>query len=179
MFAMVVFGGMETTFADIAYTFTRINVPGAIDTCAFGINDTGQIVGTFVDSTMANHGFLYSGGSFTTIDVRRATGTFAQGINNRRQIVGWFLDTSGNYHGFVHTCGHSTTIDVPGATLTEPLGSTIAARSWENSKTRLGSMASSLHPQSFLSLGSLPLLAGCLIGLAVVLKRRSVLVLRK
>jgi uncharacterized membrane protein len=37
--------------------FTIINVPGASDTAAEGINSLGQIVGSFADST-GRHGFL-------------------------------------------------------------------------------------------------------------------------
>ena len=39
------------------FSFTQIDVPGAIFTEAFGINDAGQIVGGFNDST-GSHGFL-------------------------------------------------------------------------------------------------------------------------
>src|SRR4051794_21794055 len=49
-------------------SFTTIEVPGAYLTYANGINDVGQIVGGFADST-GFHGFLDSGGSFTTIDL--------------------------------------------------------------------------------------------------------------
>ncbi len=39
------------------WQFTQIDVPGASRTQASGINDRGEIVGFFRDST-ANHGFL-------------------------------------------------------------------------------------------------------------------------
>ena len=41
-----------------AYTFTTLDVSGAANTRAFGINDLGQIVGFFNTST-EGHGFLY------------------------------------------------------------------------------------------------------------------------
>src|SRR3954452_23859096 len=64
------------------FSFTQIDVPGAIDTSAF-INDAGQIVGLFVDSTFVTHSFLNTSGSFTPIDVPGATfGTQALGIND-------------------------------------------------------------------------------------------------
>ena len=40
-----------------SFTFTPIDVPGAISTEASGINPSGQIVGTYNDST-GEHGFL-------------------------------------------------------------------------------------------------------------------------
>src|SRR3954464_12873531 len=71
------------------FSFTQIDVPGAFATEAFGINDAGQIVGGFTDST-GDHGFLDTGGSFTQIDVPGASlpfpGTQAFGINDAGQI---------------------------------------------------------------------------------------------
>jgi probable HAF family extracellular repeat protein len=62
-------------------------------TRAQGINDQGQIVGFYVDSSGATHGFLYSGGAYTTLDDPLGTGgTFAQGINDQGQIVGSYID---------------------------------------------------------------------------------------
>ena len=40
------------------FSFTQIDVPGAFGTRAHGINDAGQIVGQFFDSTISIHGFL-------------------------------------------------------------------------------------------------------------------------
>jgi hypothetical protein len=53
------------------YSFTQIDVPGASLTIAWDINDLGQIVGNFNNSTLGQngHGFLDTGGSFTQIDV--------------------------------------------------------------------------------------------------------------
>src|SRR5215471_6289584 len=86
---MVVFGGVETAFADTTYSFTTIDIPGA-DTYAQGINSSGQIVGGFRDTSGRAHGFLDTGGSLTTIDVPGALDTYAYGINNSGQIVGSF-----------------------------------------------------------------------------------------
>ncbi len=43
--------------ATATFVFTPLDVPGATDTIAFGINDAGQIVGFFSDAT-GRHGFL-------------------------------------------------------------------------------------------------------------------------
>jgi probable HAF family extracellular repeat protein len=94
-------------------TFQVIDVPGAFVTSARGINDAGQIVGSFDDGT-GIHGFLLSDGGFTTIDVPGAFVTSARGINNSGQIVGSFDDADGT-HGFLLSGGGFTTIDVPGA----------------------------------------------------------------
>jgi hypothetical protein len=89
MFAMVVFGGIGTAFADSIYSFTTIDVPGATATAVTGINGSGQIVGWFGSppSGLAR-GFVDTGGSFTTIDVPGTTVTQALRINDSGQIVG-------------------------------------------------------------------------------------------
>ena len=51
------------------YTYTTIDDSlGARGTLAFGINASGQIVGTYIDANSRDHGFLYSGGIYTTLD---------------------------------------------------------------------------------------------------------------
>jgi uncharacterized membrane protein len=100
-----------------AFTFTKIDVPfaGAGVTQASGINNSGQIVGTFGPGTIGQvieaHGFLYSGGIFSQIDVPfpGVTVTVAFGINNAGQIVGAY---SGG-HGFLDDGGAFTPIDAP------------------------------------------------------------------
>jgi hypothetical protein len=93
---------------------TTIDVPGAVGTVAWGINDTGQSVGDFYDAFELEHGFMDMGGNFTTIDVPGAFGTYATGITDG-QIVGSFYNLSGVHHGFVDAGDSFITIDVPGA----------------------------------------------------------------
>jgi hypothetical protein len=71
LFGIVALGGVETAWADVVYSFTTIDVPGASGTNAYEINDSGQIVGSY----SARDGFLDSNGMFTTIDVPGATTT--------------------------------------------------------------------------------------------------------
>jgi probable HAF family extracellular repeat protein len=68
------------TAQDPSYTFTSIDVPDAQQTMAFGINDHGQIVGTWGDAVRV-HGFLLDHGTFTTIDVPDSTNVNVFGIN--------------------------------------------------------------------------------------------------
>ena len=71
-------------------------------TAANGINDMGQIVGTYFNAT-GTHVFLYSGGAFTTIDPVNGR-AFAHGINNNSQIVGTLnRDDGTGQHGFLET----------------------------------------------------------------------------
>ncbi len=94
------------------YTFTTIDVPNSGTTAAFGINNTGQIVGIFADAT-GGHGFLKNGGTFTTIDVPNAVPTSANGINNVGQIVGTFGPSNAPLPYVRDVTGKVTTINVP------------------------------------------------------------------
>jgi uncharacterized membrane protein len=118
--AMVLCGASSLAQADnfslTPDSFTRIDVPGASATFALGINNAGQIVGTYTDDT-GRHGFAASGNDFTTID-----GIVAYGINNLGQIVGSNLGTDGLFHGFLDDGSDVASIDVPGASFTQAYG---------------------------------------------------------
>jgi len=73
------------------FSFTDVNYPGASLTVASGINDSGQIVGYYSDTSGVGHGFLLSAGTYTTIDCPSpyTTSSLASGINSSGQIVGY------------------------------------------------------------------------------------------
>src|SRR5204863_10188271 len=85
-------------------------------TLASGINDTGQIVGTYADAGGV-HGFLLSGGSYSTLDAPLAQQhTPAQGINGTGQIVGIYFGHAGLHsglHGFLNNKALYTPVDDP------------------------------------------------------------------
>ena len=112
------------TFSQVAlaidYTFTTIDYPGADETSIFGINNSGQIVGSYTDST-GQHGFILDGGNFTTIDYPGAQYSYVRGINDSGQIVGSYTDSTGQ-HGFILDGGNFTTIDYPGGWLSSVHG---------------------------------------------------------
>ena len=102
------FGSADTaTWHGFIYhngSYTQLDDPNAAQaTNAYGINNSGQVVGTFPDVTALNHGFVYSGGIYASLDYPNAAyGTNAYGINNSGQVTGYFTDDSGT-HGFVAT----------------------------------------------------------------------------
>ena len=116
------------SYAPPQWTFTRIDVPNGSDTEALGINASGQIVGSYVDSNGRGHGFLLDNDTFTTIDPPGAVFTQAVGINGSGHIVGHYQDSSFADHGFLLDRGREEdrdtfiTIDVPGAPATQALG---------------------------------------------------------
>jgi probable HAF family extracellular repeat protein len=107
--------------------FTKVDVPDAVGphgTSAEGINDSGDVVGTFVDSRGGRHGFLLSKGVYTTLDVPTSfngNSTVAQQVNTAGQIVGFYADASAVFHGFLLNQGNYTSVDVslPGAKSTQ------------------------------------------------------------
>jgi len=94
--------------------FTPIDVPGATNTQATAIT-TGEIVGRYLSSDGAQHGFILRAGGFSTVDVPGADSTDAAWVNSRGDIVGTY-DTSGRGHAYVLSGGVFTTIDFPSAT---------------------------------------------------------------
>ena len=79
------------------HVFNTFDDPSAVTgtTQAFGVNDTGQIVGRLQNAT-GFHGFLLSGGTYTILDDPSATnGTDVRGINALGQIVGTYNNATG------------------------------------------------------------------------------------
>jgi uncharacterized membrane protein len=108
---------------------TQLDFPGAGDTTAWGINESGTVVGYFdvYDSQgnfIANHGFTWEGGKFTQVDYPGAVDTALIGINASGDMVGaWDAGPTATVgHGFVLSKkGQFINFDVPvpGATNTQ------------------------------------------------------------
>ena len=108
---------------------TTLSYPGARDTYAHGITNTGTVVGYWdvldsVGNVIANHGFMWRNGAFKQVDFPGAVDTAIWGINDHGDFVGsWDSGiTSPITHGFV--CPHKqpcSSFDVPfaGATVTQ------------------------------------------------------------
>src|SRR5262245_10829207 len=89
------------------------------------INERGDVVGIFVDSSAVTRGFVrFSDGSFSApiVDPNDVVGfTEGRGINNGRTVVGDYATSDGNLHGFFLSGGIFTGFDVPGAAFTAVL----------------------------------------------------------
>jgi probable HAF family extracellular repeat protein len=94
--------------------FRVVDFPGAIHTYAYGINNAGDIVGAYFDSSERTHGFLLSNGVYSTIDFPDSTLSVAAGLNNLGDITGQYNDSSGIGHGFVYSNGQFSTKDLAG-----------------------------------------------------------------
>jgi probable HAF family extracellular repeat protein len=93
---------------------TQIAYPKAVDTEATGINDKGDVVGAFIDTAGAEHGFLMQGKKFTEIDAPSPdTTSVAWDINNKGQITVYAYNSADSLVGFVLTGKKFTSIADP------------------------------------------------------------------
>jgi len=99
-------GTTSVGFLDAGGTITPIDPFGSSFAQALGINDQGDIVGVYVDSSMAQHGFIGipDGASYnyTSFDPPGSASTTINGINDKGDIVG-FYTTGDVVDGFVGT----------------------------------------------------------------------------
>jgi probable HAF family extracellular repeat protein len=82
-------------------------------TAAWGINDSGQVVGTGYLSSSNFHAFLYSGGKMVDLGPKDAYQASAVAINNSGQVVGSYYLNSGKAGEFLYSNGKMTTLPVP------------------------------------------------------------------
>src|SRR6266481_6992744 len=89
------------------------------------INERGDIVGEFIDSTAVTRGFVrFSDGSFSDpiVDPNDTVSfTEGRGINNPRTVVGDYAASDGTIHSFLLSGSTFTEYDVPGALQTNLL----------------------------------------------------------
>lgn len=96
--------------------FRTIEVPGAKRTIAWGIDDAGQVVGSYDDSK-GTHGFLLRNDRFTSMNFPGAVWTAAFGIGTHGEIVGAYKmpgEPAANFHGFLRLSdGRFERVDSP------------------------------------------------------------------
>ncbi len=95
-------------------------------TSAQGINDQGDITGSYDDANGVTRGFIrYSNGTFSEpiVEPNDADGfTFPRDINILGTLAGSFGDATGADHGFLLSGGTFTEFDVPGSVFTDIYG---------------------------------------------------------
>jgi hypothetical protein len=95
--------------------FTSVNFPKSTGTQATGINDTGEVVGLYLDSTSVQHGFVKKGSKYTSIDVKGETAADAYGINNAGDIAVYATNSSGFFDAFLYNGKTFKNINDPNA----------------------------------------------------------------
>lgn len=107
------------------YQYTTLQVPGAAETWAYGVDDGGRVVGAYRDAGGLWHGFSYAGATYSTIDAPGAAQTSAFRITNGGAIVGAVNPGAGpsTYaDGYLNVAGTFTPIAFPGAVETGAFG---------------------------------------------------------
>lgn len=105
------------TSTSITYNYANIAFPGALLTKVNGINNGNVVVGSYLDSSSNEHGFIYRNGKFTAVNFPGASDTQVLGINDFGDIVGVYqVPGPLNFHGFLRHAGRFTGINDPDAT---------------------------------------------------------------
>jgi uncharacterized membrane protein len=112
----------------LTFTFTKANVPGAIQTTPGGVNNLGMTVGQYEDKGKVFHGYILNGTRLTTVNDPKGTSSSVSNIQyNGTTVVGSYLNSAGASVGFLYKRGKFT--DIPG-----PTGATAAAANAINDK---------------------------------------------
>ena len=99
----------------LSFTFTKANIPGALETHINGVNNAGVTVGSYRNKS-SEHGYILNGKKLTKLDVPKSqqNSTIANGLNadGAISVVGVYNTPSGIPIGFVYKNGKYT--DIPG-----------------------------------------------------------------
>lgn len=99
-------------------TYTQIDYPGASNTSLAGIDNAGEIVGSFVGTTgRYQPSFVLSGGVYSKIAYPGVGITIVRSINDAGQVVGYTVsDGNQSIEGFIYDIATATfaTVSYPG-----------------------------------------------------------------
>jgi len=106
------------------FKFTSIDFPGAVLTAGRGINNHGEIAGSYRIAGSPRQAMLLKKGKFISLAPPAPDASFSEAtnINDRGDVTGQWGDANGFFHGFLLSDGVLTILDVPGATDTYALG---------------------------------------------------------
>jgi uncharacterized membrane protein len=106
------------------FKFTSFDFPGAVFTSGRGINNHGEIAGSYRVPGFPRQAMLLIKGKFIPLAPPAPDASFneATNINDRGDITAQWADANGFFHGLLIRKGDLTILDVPGATDTYALG---------------------------------------------------------
>jgi hypothetical protein len=128
---VLVFVGVGLAAAPpLTFKFTDVHAnKTALETDTYSVNNTGVIVGDYVDSKSVQHGMILAGTKLTTVDnktCRAMSGTGGisfYGVNSAGAAAGWCTNAkTGLAEGFVYAKGTFTAVNFPKSSGTEPTG---------------------------------------------------------
>lgn len=109
-FGRQMLAGQDGTFEILA----SFDYPGALDTSPGGINENGDIVGSFVDGLSQTQGFVrFADGTFSDpVVYPSAQSTYLSDINNTGIMCGSYTLGDGTFHGFFLSGSTFTNFDL-------------------------------------------------------------------
>lgn len=117
--------GFGSSFLLSGGVFQPIEVPAGVQgTIVNGLNDSGDVVGTFTDIRVIPQGFLLNHQGTSFVNFPNAVSTSANAINASGRIVGIYTDTTGLTHSFLAEIGAGSSAD--NAAATTPQTATVA-----------------------------------------------------
>jgi hypothetical protein len=105
---------LNTSNQDVSFTFShgkfsKVTIKGALAVEASGINDSGDISGTYVDSASNQHGFLLKGTTLTTLDAPGVAATYGWSVNNNGVVTVYGQNSASTYVAFTTKNGKTFT----------------------------------------------------------------------
>jgi len=101
----------------LTFTFTKANIPGALQTYTYGVNNAGVMVGSYRDKS-SEHGYILNGKKLTKLEDPKgqpgSTIAYSLNPNGAISVVGVYNTASGTTVGFLYKNGKYT--DIPGPT---------------------------------------------------------------
>jgi hypothetical protein len=101
--------GVTSSWLLVGGRLTTFQFPGGSDTQAFGVNNSDEIVGSYLDGSDVMHGFTLTDPTgphsvWQSIDDPNGVGsTVVNGINAAGDLVGFYTDAAGNTDGMLAT----------------------------------------------------------------------------
>jgi len=87
--------------AGLQYTIVNLGSLGANSSYAYGINDSGQVVGYFSTGTRQKRAFLYSDRTMIDLGTLGGSEALARDVNNSGQMVGEARNADGHWRAFL------------------------------------------------------------------------------
>jgi probable HAF family extracellular repeat protein len=107
------------------FKFKNLSIPGALQTWLTGVNDSGVVVGWFVDQQGNSHGFSLVGDKLTSLNDASGVSTQPYAVNNAGDIVGSYVNNCAGEvcsQGFVYRDGLFRDIGPPRTVTTAAFG---------------------------------------------------------
>ena len=130
-------GFTDGYFRTLNGTINTVDVPGALSTALFGINDAGVMVGQYLAADHSSHGFLDDHGVITTLDAPAYSRTELTAIGNNGVILGvnYPDPLNGPFVAFIAT---PQTVPEPSslALMAGMVGISLAGRAWRQARSK-------------------------------------------